>query len=131
MELLGLASTPQEIAGLLDLQRRRLGLTNLCLDDLSGVQQGYTGKLFAGVKRLGEMSLPALLGAVGCKIVVVADDDWLPAVTRRHVGSFSDRRCCYWVRPPILLPDRANVFCAVPGELPPLLTYTPPASDAS
>jgi hypothetical protein len=131
MEIIGIAQSPAEIAGLLDLQRRRLGLVNLCLDDVAGLQQGYSAKIFAGVKRLGDMSMPAMIGATGCKLVVVHDPDWIPAVTRQHIGSSIGGLGGHsWNRRPILLPDRAYVFCEIPGERL-MLTYQPPADAAA
>lgn len=112
MHLLGLAETPGEIAGLLDLRRRELGLTSLAVDDVAGTQSGYASKLFCGKKRLGDMSLPALLGALGARLVVVADDAWLPAVTRREMGSANS---AHWRRPPPLLSPPDSVFARIPG----------------
>lgn len=53
-------------------RRRELGLTQLMVDDIAGVQQGYTGKIEAGVKCLGDMSFNAILGALGLKAVLLS-----------------------------------------------------------
>jgi hypothetical protein len=113
MKIVGLAQTPREIAGLLDARKRELGLSNLALDDIAGIQQGYSSKVFAGVKGLGSMSLPALLGALGVRLAVVADDDLLPAATIRHWGSVAQTP--NWRTPPKHLPPPGQVFVAVTG----------------
>jgi hypothetical protein len=41
------------------------------VDARSGVQDGYSAKLFVGIRRFGEMSLPAILGALDVDLVVV------------------------------------------------------------
>jgi hypothetical protein len=112
----------------MDLRKRHLGLVNLALDDLSGCQQGWAGKVFSGSKRAGSMSMPAMLGALGMKLVAVADDEWLPANTCRYLGMA--RPNLMWSRPPKLLPSLDRVFVPVPGldQWPPgplLLPYTP------
>jgi hypothetical protein len=64
------------------LRKRKadLGLNNLAIDDIAGLQGGYTGKLMVGIKRPGDMSLPALLGALKCHLVLVPS-------TSQHGGS--------------------------------------------
>lgn len=51
--------------------RRQLGITQLQLDDLAGLQSGYTSTLECGNKRYGDMSLSCTLGALGLEMVVV------------------------------------------------------------
>jgi hypothetical protein len=53
------------------LRKNDLRLTNLEIDDIAGLQGGYTGKILCGMKRPGDMSLPALLGALGCELALV------------------------------------------------------------
>jgi hypothetical protein len=55
----------------LDARRRDLGLRMEDVDAKSGVQDGYAAKLFVGVRRFGEMSMPAILGALECDLIVV------------------------------------------------------------
>ena len=52
-------------------RRRELGIPLLELDDISGVQSGYAAKLEAGIKNLGYISLPCILGALGLELLVV------------------------------------------------------------
>jgi hypothetical protein len=113
LSIIGLAETPREIAGLLDLRRRELGLTCLATDEITGLQSGYSVKIFNAIKNLGQVSMPALLGALGAKVVVVCDDNWLPPVTMRHVGCVKSTSS--WARPPRLLPPPGSVFVPIPG----------------
>ncbi len=53
------------------LRKNDLRLTTLELDDLAGLQTGYSSKLLCGMKRPGDMSLPALLGALGCELALI------------------------------------------------------------
>jgi hypothetical protein len=55
----------------LDLRRRELGMRMEDVDHKSGLQEGYSAKLFVGIRRFGEMSLSCLLGALECDLVIV------------------------------------------------------------
>lgn len=59
------------------LRRRKamLGMTHAALDDLTGLQSGYVGKLLgpAGIKTLGPMSFDVILEALAVKLVLVED----------------------------------------------------------
>jgi hypothetical protein len=75
---------------LLDAIRRRKDELNVSfeiLDAVSGLQSGYSAKLLSPrpVKRLGEVSLAALLGALGLRLVVRPDPDALSRVRSRLV----------------------------------------------
>ena len=58
-------------------RRKSLGLSQVRVDDISGLQSGYTGKIEAEAKNpgrgkgLGRTSLPLLLGALQCELVLV------------------------------------------------------------
>jgi hypothetical protein len=71
----------------LDRRRCELGLRMEDVDAKSGVQDGYAAKLFVGVRRFGEMSLPAILGALECDLVIVPRPkaEAAPAERRTHV----------------------------------------------
>jgi hypothetical protein len=124
MNLLGIAESPKEIAGLLDLRRRELGLTCLAVDEITGLQSGYSVKIFNAIKNLGPASMPSLLNALGAKVVVVCDDNWLPRVTMRHANSVKNTSA--WARPPRLLPPPHAVFAAIPGQRLEELPAAPP-----
>jgi hypothetical protein len=55
----------------LDRRRRELGLRMEDVDHKSGVQDGYSAKLFVGIRGFGAMSLPAILGALDADLVVI------------------------------------------------------------
>jgi hypothetical protein len=57
------------------LRMSELNITQSVVDDVSGVQSGYTGKLLCSppIKRLGMMSLGAVLGTIGMQLVAVED----------------------------------------------------------
>jgi hypothetical protein len=50
-----------------------LELSHLATDALSGLPSGYTGKLLCGMRGLGDISLPALLDALGVSLVLVEE----------------------------------------------------------
>lgn len=54
-------------------RRDELDISHETIDDLSGLQSGYTSKVMARMKGLGPVSLPALLGALACGLVLVED----------------------------------------------------------
>ncbi|WGR91851.1 hypothetical protein MTX26_15935 [Bradyrhizobium sp. ISRA443] len=64
-------STCAELVQLLRERRNELDITHETIDDISGLQSGYTGKLLSPVpiKQLGAVSLGAMLGALALKIV--------------------------------------------------------------
>jgi hypothetical protein len=66
--------TPTQLQRSLAARRLSLGLTQLDLDDRSGVQSGYSGKLEKGLRGFGDMSLSATLGALGARLFLVFDD---------------------------------------------------------
>jgi hypothetical protein len=71
----------------LDQRRRELGLRMADLDQRSGVADGYSAKLICGMRRFGEMSLPAILGALECDLVVVPRQSASPPVERRSLSA--------------------------------------------
>ena len=55
----------------LAIRRKSLGLSQLALDDEAGLQSGYTGKLECGARGFGDMSLAAVLGALGVHLTLM------------------------------------------------------------
>ena len=53
------------------IRRKKLGLSQLALDDAAGLQSGYTGKLECGAKGFGDMSLAAVLAALGVELTLM------------------------------------------------------------
>jgi transcriptional regulator with XRE-family HTH domain len=66
--------TPTQLQRALAARRLSLGMTQLQLDDRSGVQQGYSGKLEKGLRGFGDMSLSATLGALNARLLLVFED---------------------------------------------------------
>jgi hypothetical protein len=67
--------TYDELIGVIAFRRRELGMQQLELDDVAGLQDGYTGKIECQDRRLGLMSGPAILGALGCEVHVRGTSD--------------------------------------------------------
>jgi hypothetical protein len=70
--------TPKQIREVFAARRRELGLRQLELDDLAGVQSGYVGKCEAAVRNYGDMSLAAIMGALGFQMLVVERPEGRP-----------------------------------------------------
>jgi hypothetical protein len=51
-------------------RRRELGLRQLEVDDRSGCQPGYQGKIEAGCRKLGDLSLPMILAGLDLDLYV-------------------------------------------------------------
>lgn len=68
--------TYDELVAALRKRRVDLGLSQMTVDNMSGLQSGYTGKLEANprsdhARGLGRVSMPLLLSALGCAMVLV------------------------------------------------------------
>ena len=68
---IGVARSYEDIVAACRSRRQELGLPQLTIDEIAGLQSGYVGKIECGDKRLGPMSLPCLLGALGLELVMV------------------------------------------------------------
>ena len=77
MTELARVTTLEDIVRVAKIRRSDLGLSQLALDDISGMQTGYTGKLECGDKGLGKLTLPLLLGGLKLELALV------PAVRAR------------------------------------------------
>jgi hypothetical protein len=64
-----------------------LGITYETAETIAGLPAGYIGKLLAPtpMRRFGSISLEALLGATGLKLLAVEDAEALARVKRRYV----------------------------------------------
>jgi len=87
-QILGEAETYDELAAILAARREALGLSQMKLGLIAGLQDGYVAKLEIGHKgdlarrtrkragrTAGPMSLYVWLKALGVKLVVVQDND--------------------------------------------------------
>lgn len=83
--LVGIADDINSIIIALNDRRRSLGLTMAETDHIAGLTTNYASKILSptGSKKFGQMSLSSILGAFGLKLAVIADDNALPAITRR------------------------------------------------
>ena len=64
-------------------RRRQLGLRQLDLDEKSGLQNGYSGKLEKGIRKLGDLSLPMLLAGLDRDLLLAPRSDAAPVETRQ------------------------------------------------
>ena len=62
----------RQLAAAIAARRRQLGLRQLQVDELAGVQSGYTGKLECGDRHFGDLSLPMLLAGLDCDLYLAA-----------------------------------------------------------
>lgn len=70
-EILADVATYADLLAALKARRRAIGMSQVVADDEAGLPGGYTAKLECGKKRLGEMSLESLLGALSLRLVLV------------------------------------------------------------
>ena len=59
-----------DLRALMAQRRRDLGFSQLVLDEIAGLQSGYSAKLEASIKNFGDLSLGVVLAALG--IVLIA-----------------------------------------------------------
>jgi len=72
----------RQLTQALAVRRRSLGLRQLDVDEKSGLQSGYVGKIEAGVRHLGPLSLPMLLCALDCDLLLAPRRATEPPVDR-------------------------------------------------
>jgi hypothetical protein len=73
-----------QLTSALAARRRQLGLRQLEADDLSGCQPGYQGKIESQTRRLGPLSLPMILAALDCDLLLCPRS---PAAPAERTGS--------------------------------------------
>jgi hypothetical protein len=82
------ATECKSYADLLDVLRQRkteLDISHDVLDEVSGLQRGYSSKLLGPVpsKFFGHVSLGCILGALGLKLTISPDPEQLAKIQRR------------------------------------------------
>jgi hypothetical protein len=92
MQIVGYATSPAEIVALLEQRRYALGINQFDLDAIAGLADGHTSKIACGTKAIGRISLPSLLAALGLRLAVVEDDEWLPSQTIAYIDSSKGTR---------------------------------------
>ncbi len=92
-DILALIHNYHELQEALRERAEKLQVSRQALDDIAGLQGGYTAKLLqpVPVKPMGIMSLGALLGAMGVRLVLIEDQAALARVKSRLVSSMSER----------------------------------------
>ena len=71
MDSVGTVTDYGQLRAVIAARRKELGLSQLEVDELAGVQTGYTGKIECGARHFGDVSFGSILGALGIKIEVV------------------------------------------------------------
>ena len=89
-DIIGEAHDHDSLVAVLRQRKDQLHLSDLMLDDLAGFTQGHAGKLLgpARTKTLGRVSLSAMLGALGLRLLVVVDSE----TAQRVAGRWKPRR---------------------------------------
>jgi hypothetical protein len=92
---LGVVTSYSDLHAIMRARANELAISRECLDELAGLHHGYSGKLLAPrpIRSLGDMSIRALLPALGIKLVAVADPEALERISSRLV-----KRCAEKVR---------------------------------
>jgi hypothetical protein len=72
-------------------RRRQLGLRQLDLDEKSGLMSGYSGKIEAGVRKLGDISMPFLLAGLDCDLLLAPRSAVAPVDHQGLSASSADR----------------------------------------
>jgi hypothetical protein len=69
-----LITTYQDLRAALAARRKELKLSQIDLDGVALLAGGHVGKIECGSKRLGDISLAAILGALGAALILVPAD---------------------------------------------------------
>ena len=69
--VLTVGDTLDAIKSAITQKRKELGLSQEAANAITGLQDGYWNKIECGSRRLGYISLPCCLGALGLELVVV------------------------------------------------------------
>jgi hypothetical protein len=66
---------------------RELDVTHATVDSISGMADGYTSKLMAGMKGIGPKSWPLLAGALGLALRLDVDPEWVSPAAAAAVAA--------------------------------------------
>ena len=72
----------RQLTQALAARRRMLGLRQLEADEKAGLQSGYVGKIECGDRHLGALSLPMLLAALDCDLLLAPRSAVAPVETQ-------------------------------------------------
>jgi hypothetical protein len=86
-KLLATVRDYDELIAAIRARRDELEVTHETIGEVAGIASGHASKLLCDppMKRMGIISLGAVLGALGLKLIVVEDEEALARVRRRLV----------------------------------------------
>jgi hypothetical protein len=98
-QIIGEARDYDELVAVIRRRKDALQLSDAVVDELGGLAVGHTSKLLGSVpvKTLARVSLPALLGALAIKIVIMVDDEQAARIRRRW-----QRKATVMDHPPVM-----------------------------
>lgn len=81
---LGIARSYDDLHRIMRARADELEVSRLVLDETAGITAGHSSKLLAPrpMRRLGAVTMPAMLGALGLALVVVEDPEALARIAR-------------------------------------------------
>jgi hypothetical protein len=81
---LGIARSYDDLHRIMRARADELEVSRLVLDETAGITSGHSSKLLAPrpMRRLGAVTMPAMLGALGLALVVVEDPEALARISR-------------------------------------------------
>jgi hypothetical protein len=87
-QILGTVGSYADLHALLRARCEELQISRLQLDEISGMQSGYSSKVLSlrPQKRLGTTSLPLILPALGVKLVLMVDEQATAALQARNIA---------------------------------------------
>lgn len=105
-----------ELVNAIRARRDELNISHETIDNIAGLQSGYTSKLLGPIQLKGfsHMSLGAVLGALGIGLVVIED----PEQRAKVEGRWQKRK-----RPQRLAP--ASIAASMPNEVPAIIQIVP------
>jgi hypothetical protein len=85
MRRIAVVSNYSELIACLRQRAEALNISNEVIDEVSGLQDGYTGKVLGlhPSRNLGKLSLPLLLNTLGLKLAVLEDRQQLARLRPR------------------------------------------------
>jgi hypothetical protein len=85
MRPLAIVENYSQLVEVLRARAETLNVSNLVLDEVSGLPSGYCGKVLGlhPNRTLGRLSLPLLLSTLGLKLAVLSDDEQLAKMRSR------------------------------------------------
>jgi hypothetical protein len=83
MRRLAVVSDYSELVAALRARAEALDVSNLTLDEVTGLPSGYSGKVLGRSQILGRLSLGLLLDALGLRLVVIEDPEVFARIAPR------------------------------------------------